>query len=157
MNLALLLTLALLSLLLLTHDLIPLGRWNNLRASAPTRPLGTRIVSTLLNSLVGLIPAWLAFRSLHTIGLTNARQTILIFLAILLLGELSSWWIPWAFGASAFGARLSFERRRHLAAMTTGTLTVVPERHGIQPNALHCAIHLLTLLAFVETLLTLRH
>ena len=161
MPLALLLTLALLSLLLLTHDLVPLGRWNNLAATNPAvtnptvtnphRPLPTRIAFTLLNSLTGLIPTWLAFRSLHTTGLTPARRIILIVLAILLLGELTSWWIPWA-----FNIRLSASRRQHLALTSAGTYSLVPERHGIRPNALHTVIHLLTLLALAELLLILR-
>ena len=147
MDKALLASLVVLSLLLLTHDLVPMGRWNSL----PTNdlPLPKRLVSTLINSLAGLIPMWLAWRSLGVYGRTSDRETITIFLVCLVLGELLSWWIPWLTGYSPVD-------RKKLTAMTAGTYSFVPARHGVTPNALHCVVHVVTVVGLVCSVLCLR-
>ncbi len=144
---ALLVSLVVLSLLLLTHDLVPLGRWNSLPTNEIAMP--KRMVSTGINSLAGLIPTWLAWRSLGVYGRTSDRKTITIFLVCLVVGELLSWWVPWLTGYSPID-------RKKLTAMTAGTYSFVPARHGVRPNALHCVIHLVTVIGLVISVICLR-
>ena len=55
---------------------------------------------------------------------------------VILAGAVRAWWIPYAFGADA----AKVERFRAMFAHTHAWL---PERHGIRPNTLHVAFHLL--------------
>lgn len=131
MAMALLITLVVLTMLLFLHDLVPLGRWNNV-GNDRREPLLPVLANVIPNTLVGLVPSYLAWKTLHAHG-RPAR--IAITLSIVLLGELFSWWIPWLFGTTE-------GRRKQLNAITDGTLSFVRSRHGVTPNALHCIIHL---------------
>ena len=138
---ALAVCLTVLTAVMLVHDVVPLGRWNNLGQRVP-RPVGVVVRHTVLNTVTGLVPTVLAWRSLGAHGFATARLVILVVVCMLLLGAFSSWWLPWMRGTGP-------ERTRELAAMTDGTLSFVPERNGIMPNAIHSVIHLLALASFV--------
>lgn len=142
MAMALLITLVVLTILLFLHDLVPLGRWNNV-GNGRRKPLLPLLANLIPNTLVGLVPSYLAWKTLHAHGISPGRRAIVITLSVVLLGELFSWRIPWLFGTTE-------GRRKQLNAITDGTLSFVRSRHGVTPNALHCVIHLLTLAALLE-------
>jgi hypothetical protein len=145
MLLALRSILAILTLLMLVQDLVPLGRWNGLTALAPQSPLSHRVRMTLVNTAT-LAAAWLCTLSPHFTqhGSWQHLTTILI-LAGCVAGAFASWWRPWLFGATA-------AQQEKLRVITTGTYTFVPARNGITPNALHCLFHALILAALALTL-----
>ena len=149
MEIALLATLVLLFLLLALHDLLPMGQWNNLqhaRSQVSSVKLATAVV---VNGTVGAVPLILSYLSRGVRYPTWQRETTTFILAFLFIGELLSWWKPYF-----FGARAGYAER--LQAIFAGTHAFLPERNGITPNALHCAMHALTLLALILSLLVMR-
>jgi len=145
-EIALLTALVLLFLLLVLHDLVPIGRWNNLERAAGQVSRGKLAGQTVWVGLLGGVPLVLSYISRGVRHATWQRETATFILAFLFVGELLTWWIPYFFGARAGyaeGLRPIFE----------GTLTFLPERNGLTVNALHCVVHGLTLLALVLSVL----
>ena len=121
-------------LFLALHDWVPLGRLNDVKAAQEANPGGQLLRTTLVSTvpyLFGLLatfyysgqrfPGWL-------------RSWLWGSYLILLLGELTAWWIPYCFGTSA--ARVERYRR-----MFGRTASFLPARHGILPNTLHVVLH----------------
>jgi hypothetical protein len=134
-------TLILQLIVFLTHDLVPLGRWNNLPALRTAVPLGRSIRGAFLNGALGL----LALYFFHISSLThtsNALTWLIVVQGSLVYGEVRWWWYPYLIGASpALVARLRPNWQ--------DTLAFLPERNGIRPNALHTLMHGLTFAALV--------
>jgi len=119
------------------HDWIPLGRLNDLAAIRNQDSLRHRIIVTLMQSVpwtLGLIfsapylgqayPGWIRF-------------WLWISYAILFVGELRAWWIPYFFRPDAAHAaryQIIFSR----------THSFLPPRNGIVPNTLHVMLHVST-------------
>ena len=142
---ALELTLLLQLLLFLLHDTVPLGRWNNLTALRAAVPLRRRIIGTLMNTAIGLLALY--FFHMSSMHHSQMALTWLIVLqAFMVYGEVRWWWYPYFAGASpVLVARLR--------PNWEGTLTFLPERNGIRPNALHCVMHTMTLAALIFAIL----
>jgi hypothetical protein len=129
-----------LQLLFLTlHDSVSLGRWNNLGPFRAAVPLRRRIIGTSMNTALGL---W-ALR----LGWIHAVHTLAIVQFLFLVGEVLWWWKPYFFGASP-------ELVARLRPNWQGTIAFLPERNGIQPNAMHTTMHTCTLLAFLLALVS---
>jgi hypothetical protein len=134
--------------LLWTHDWLPLGRLNDVRAVRAADSTARLVRITLIQSLpFTLLLAWSAAR------VDLPWHALVAWLAgaygVLFAGELKAWWIPYLIGG-ADPARV--ERHR---AMFGGTHAFLPERHGVRPNTLHTALHaatLATLLALARLL-----
>lgn len=129
-------------LFLFLHDWIPLGKLNDTKAVRATisgrKLLAATLISTapfafgLAASAVYLdrpYPQWL----LLWIGISYA---------ILFLGELQAWWIPYFFRAQP-------ERAARYQAMFGGTHAFLPVHNGIRPNTLHVILHVGTLAILV--------
>ena len=134
------LLLAILTLLMLVQDLVPLGRWNALDRLAAESPLAHRLRMTAINTTTAaaalfctLSPRFLQMSWQHTAAT--------IILALFLVGAFLSWWKPWLFGSTA-------DEREKLRKITDGTYAFVPQRNGVTPNALHCLFHLIAVAAF---------
>ena len=138
-------TLASLTLLLIAHDTFPLGRWNNVGQFGSKLDPG----GVFVNAAVGLVPLYLAWVNRHAQKQSSGQLIIAIVLTAVLIGALVSWWILWLLGSSE-------EWRDKLGSISSGTLTFLPIRHGVNLNSLHCFIHLLTLLGLSESLYMLR-
>jgi hypothetical protein len=138
-------TLLLQLLLFLLHDTVPLGPWNNLTALRAAVPLRRRIIGTLMNAAIGL----LAMYFFHMSSMPHSQMALtwlIVLQAFMVYGEVRWWWYPYLAGAGpALIARLR--------PNWEGTLTFLPERNGIRPNALHCLMHSMTLAALVLAIL----
>ncbi len=123
---------------LLLHDWLPLGRLNDVRAVQATHPRRLLLIGTFVSALlpgIGFVlsmfyrdrtwPAWLA--------------AYLVFAYLFLFaGEIEAWWAGYFLGYRR-------DRADSYRAMYGNTLAFLPERNGIQPNALHVALHAATL------------
>ena len=125
-------------LFLCLHDWIPLGSLNDVKAVRSAVPVGKLILGTLVSSapfvfglaasvyyLGGSCPHWL----LWYLGVSYA---------LLFLGELEAWWIPYFLRPDAV-------RATRYEAMFGSTHTFLPARNGIRPNTLHVTLHIATL------------
>jgi hypothetical protein len=72
----------------------------------------------------------------------HAFDWLIAIQAFLLVGEILWWWRPYLFEASP-------ELVARLRPNWYGTISFLPERNGIRPNAMHCIMHALTLTALV--------
>jgi hypothetical protein len=142
MLLALQAILAVLLLLMLVQDLVPLGRWNALRTLAVQSPLAHRVRMTAVNASTAAA-ALLCTLSPHYLHRGSWQHTVCtVILVCFLFGAFHSWWKPWLFGSTP-------AEREKLRLITTRTYTFVPERNGVTPNALHCVFHALAVAALI--------
>ncbi len=133
-------------LFLLVHDWLPLGRLNDVAAFRRTSTPREMLLALLVPSIpvaTAFVLSIVYFRSSFPPWL---RTWLCVTYGLLFLGELESWWIPYAFGTSS--ARV--ERYQSLFSRTHSFL---PPRHGIVPNTLHVILHVLTLTTVLLALL----
>jgi hypothetical protein len=122
---------------LLVHDWIPLGRLNDVAAVRGEDTLRRLVIVTLVQSVpwaAGLFfsawyfgrpyPAWLG-------------MWLWITYALLLVGQIRAWWIPYLFKAEP-------ERAERYQRMFGNTHSFLPERNGLVPNTAHILLHLST-------------
>jgi hypothetical protein len=125
-------------LFLSLHDWIPLGNLNDLKAVRATIPGRKLLAATLISTapfafglaastvyLAKPYPSWL----LNWLGISYA---------ILFLGELQAWWIPYLFLPKP-------ARAARYQAMFGGTHAFLPVHNAIRPNTLHVILHIGTL------------
>ena len=124
------------------HDWIPLGRLNDLKAVRAENPGG----KLLLGTLVSLAPfAFGLAASGYYLGSSYPHWLFWylgISYALLFLGELQAWWIPYLLRPDA--ARVT-----RYQAMFGNTHAFLPARNGITPNTLHVTLHTATLTTLV--------
>jgi hypothetical protein len=129
-------------LFLSLHDWIPLGRLNDPKAVRATIS-GRKLLATTLISTAPF--AFGLAASAVYLGRPYPRCLLLwigISYAILFLGELQAWWVPYFFRAQP-------ERAARYQAMFGGTHAFLPVRNGIRPNTLHLILHIGTLAILV--------
>jgi hypothetical protein len=126
----------------LLHDWIPLGPLNDLRAVRAENSRRGLVIATLISTLPF---AFGLAASIHYRG-RMYPEWLLIYLcvsyALLFLGELQAWWIPYLFVPQP-------ARAARYEKMFGGTLSFLPARNGITPNALHVILHAATLATLV--------
>lgn len=120
------------------HDWIPLGCLNDVKAVRAENP-GSKL---LLGTLISLVPfAFGLVASIYYLG-SSYPEWLLWYLgmsyALLFLGELQAWWIPYFF-------RPDPTRATRYQAMFGHTHAFLPSRNGIRPNTLHVVLHAVTL------------
>ena len=129
---------------LLFHDLIPLGRLNNLAA---TRGQDTWLRTIVVTLLPGVPAAICLFLSARYFGRTYPHWVDLwlwITYGIFFLGLLRAWWIPYLFIPDP-------QRAARYQIIFAGTHSFLPRRNGMAPDTLHSVFHL----AVLSTLLVL--
>jgi hypothetical protein len=129
-------------LFLSLHDWIPLGRLNDPKSVRATIS-GRKLLATTLISTAPF--AFGLAASAVYLGRSYPRWLLLwigISYAILFLGELQAWWVPYFF-------RTQPERAARYEAMFGGTHAFLPVRNGIRPNTLHVILHIGTLAILV--------
>ena len=125
-------------LFLLLHDWIPLGRLNDTAAVRAENPGSKLLIATLISTTPFAIGLYATVDYMQT-GHPHWVFTYLWFsYAILFLGELNAWWIPYFRGTD-------LQRIERYKQMFGRTHAFLPERHGIQPNTLHVILHIVTL------------
>ena len=125
-------------IILWLHDWIALPPLNDVAAVKRENSLGRLALATVIQSApytVGLVGT-LASRAgapLHG----WVMGWLWISYAILFVGELQAWWIPYLRGTTA-------ERVARYGEMFGRTHAFLPARHGITPNTLHVVLHACT-------------
>jgi hypothetical protein len=129
-------------LFLAFHDWIPLGTLNDVKAVRAENPAH----KLFLGTLISLIPFAIGFTaSCIYLGRTYPgwlRWWLWVSYALLFLGEVEAWWIPYFFGAKP-------ERVARYEAMFGRTHAFLPARNGIRPNTLHVMLHTATVATLI--------
>jgi hypothetical protein len=123
---------------LLLHDWIPLGPLNDVAAVRRENSLPPLIANTLI---VGGLFAFGLAASLHYYGRTYPHWLhtwLWVSYALLFLGELRAWWIPYLVHAEP-------QRAARYQSLFARTHSFLPARNGIVPNTLHIILHAATL------------
>jgi hypothetical protein len=125
-------------LFLSLHDWIPLGKLNDPKAVRATISGGKLLAATLISTAP--FAFGLAASAVY-LGRPYPQWLLLwigISYAMLFVGELQAWWIPYFFRAQP-------ERAARYQAMFGGTHAFLPVHNGIRPNTLHVILHAGTL------------
>jgi hypothetical protein len=121
------------------HDWVPVGRLNDVAAVRRADPLPRLVLVTLVQSMpytAGLVFSLMFYRSGG--GLPGwVWSWLWISYGLLFAGELRAWWVPYL-------VRPEPARAVRYRAMFGRTHAFLPERNGISPNTLHCALHAAT-------------
>jgi hypothetical protein len=131
------------------HDWIPLGRLNNVAAARSENPGGRLFWTTLISTVpyaVGFAFSIADFERPHSGWL---MYWLWISYALLFLGQLRAWWIPYLLIPDPV-------RAARYRIMFSNTWAFLPERNGIVPNALHIILHISTLATLVVLALIAR-
>jgi hypothetical protein len=129
-------------LFLAFHDWIPLGALNDVkavRASNPGPKLLAATIITVAPFAIGLAASVAYFNRVYPNWL---RWWLWISYALLFVGELQAWWVPYLF-------RSNPERVARYQAMFGKTHGFLPVRNGIRINTLHVILHVATLTTLV--------
>jgi hypothetical protein len=135
-------------LFLWIHDWIPLGRFNDVASVRAQDSRTHLVVVTLIQSVpftIGLVYSWIYFPHHYPLWL---RDWLWISYGLLFIGELRAWWVPYLFRPEPVRA----ERYR---VAYGNTISFLPVRNGMVPNAAHTMLHLAT--AGTLICLLLRH
>lgn len=126
----------------LLHDWVPLGTLNDVAAVKRENSAAKLILATLVSTLPYGIALGFSLHDQHR-GYPHWLFTFLwIAYALLLVGELQAWWIPYFRGATP-------ERIERYTAMFGNTHAFLAPRNGIRINTLHCLLHAATVLTLV--------
>ena len=122
---------------LFLHDWIPLGRLKDVTAVRRENSLPALIINTLI--VGGLFAFWLA-ASFHYYDHPYPHWLhtwLWVSYALLFLGELRAWWIPYLIYPEP-------ERAARYQSLFGRTHSFLPMRNGIVPNTLHTILHAAT-------------
>ena len=122
---------------LLLHDWIPLGRLNNLAAIRQADSLGHRIWVTLLPGIPAALGLYFSAQHLHRPYPHWLWILLWVTYGLLLLGLLRAWWIPYLFVPDE-------ERTARYQVIFSGTHRFLPVRNGMAPDTLHVLFHVAT-------------
>jgi hypothetical protein len=119
------------------HDWIPLGRLNDVVAVRSQDTLQRLVMVTLVQS----VPWTLGFYfSLKYFGHSYPYWLdwwLWISYALLLIGQVRAWWVPYLFRADP-------QRAGRYRVMFGNTHTFLPVRNGLVPNTAHILLHVCT-------------
>ena len=128
---------ALVTIFLLFHDWIPLGRLNNLDAihrldqNSRARMIFVTLLPTIPTAIC--LDGSLRYRAQPYPGWLTI--TLWVTYVTLLIGLLQAWWIPYLL-------RPDPKRAARYQVMFAGTHSFLPHRNGIAPDTLHTVFHL---------------
>jgi hypothetical protein len=133
-------------LFLWIHDWIPLGRLNDVEAVRRVDSTSRLVFVTLLQSVpftVGLAFSVVNFGRSYPHWLYS---WLWIGYAVLMLGQIRAWWIPYLVQAEP-------KRAERYRVMFGKTHSFLPENNGMVPNTAHVLLHLATAATLVVLLL----
>src|SRR5579862_5903609 len=116
------------------HDWVPLPPLNDVRAVQGQDSTARLVVVTVVQSLPFTIGFALTLLWLNEHRPAWVWDWLWISNVVLLLGQLRAWWLPYLM-------RPEPQRAARYRAMFARTHAFLPERNGITPNTLHCALH----------------
>jgi len=120
------------------HDWVPLPPLNDVRAVQAQDSRARLVIVTIVQSLPFTLGFACTLIWLHRAWPAWVWNWLWISNVVLLLGQLRAWWLPYLL-------RPEPQRAARYRAMFAGTHAFLPERNGITPNTLHCALHAATL------------
>ncbi len=129
-------------LFLWIHDWVPLGRLNDVRAVRRADPLGRLVWITLLQSVPWTIGLVFSVRGYGTPYRGWLVWWLWISYVTLFVGQLRAWWVPYLF-------RPEPARAARYKEMFGNTVTFLPVRNGMVPNAAHILLHVATVATLV--------
>lgn len=124
-------------LFLACHDLIPLGRLNDVDAVRHEISTRNLLIATLIQTsffAVGLVFSIIHFGQRYP---TWLNYWLWISYAILFMGELEAWWFPYLI-------RSNPARAERYQRMFGNTHSFLPRRKGMVPNTAHVLLHFAT-------------
>jgi hypothetical protein len=130
------------------HDWIPLGRLNDVVAVRRQDTLRRLVTVTLVQSVPWTVGLCFSIRHFGREYPDWLNSWLWISYAVLLVGQIRAWWIPYLFRAEP-------ERAARYRKMFGNTHTFLPVRNGLVPNTAHIMLHLCTAATLV--ILFLRH
>lgn len=128
--------------ILLLHDWIPLGRYNNLTALRSADNATARLASTLMPVVPTALGLYFSARKTAQPYTHDLQLLLWITYSILLVGMLRAWWIPYL-------VRPEPKRAARYQVLFAGTHSFLPIRNGVVPNTLHIFLHVVTFATFV--------
>lgn len=127
------------------HDWVHLPPLTDLKALTKAHTLRFRLLSSLINTFLILLPLSLTLYFLQHPPLWAKILTSSIY-ALLTLGTIAAWWIPYLFGSYSSQHKEGFIEYRD-------THTFLPPiRDHVIPNTLHVLLHLQVWLCFIFSL-----
>ncbi|HVZ30374.1 MAG TPA: hypothetical protein VG839_08270 [Asticcacaulis sp.] len=127
---------------LLLHDWVPLGPFNNLKAQNQHLKLWQRIVGPVISAILPGIGLYLSLSYTRTPYPWWLNAYLIGAYTFLFVGEIEAWWATYFWGYKR-------ERGASYQAMLAGTVSFLPLRNGIAPNAIHVLLHLATVATLV--------
>jgi hypothetical protein len=134
--------------ILVVHDWIPLGRFNDIAAARRSHSLPALALGTAVSSLLPGIGLVLAVVYLHSGWPGWLRIYLLVAYGFLFLGELEAWWIPYLLLPQP-------KKAAEYALMYGETFAFLPTRNGVRINALHVMLHAATIATLAILILAL--
>lgn len=133
-------------LLMIVHDFVPLGPFNDVEAILNDRPLKELIFVTVVNAgqiLLIIIGVLFFIGKKYPIII---KLWLIIHQSCIFIGALIAWWIPYIFG---IGAEQRAERYQE---MFGDTHSFLPIMNGIVPNTIHTIFHFTLLFCIILTI-----
>jgi hypothetical protein len=121
--------------IIVLHDWVHLPPLTDIRALEKHHSKKERLLASTLYGFIVGVPLFLSWFYAPNLSFW-VLITIIVFYALLSLGTIASWWIPYFFGSSA-QHKAAFAEYRH-------THHFLPRRSdNVRPNTFHCILHLL--------------
>lgn len=133
-------------LLMIVHDFVPLGPFNDVEAILNDRPLKELIFVTVVNAgqiLLIIIGVLFFIGKKYPIII---KLWLIIHQSCIFIGALIAWWIPYIFG---IGAEQRAERYQE---MFGNTHSFLPIMNGIVPNTIYTIFHFTLLFCIILTI-----
>lgn len=133
-------------LLMIVHDFVPLGPFNDVEAILNDRPLKELIFVTIVNAgqiLLIIIGVLFFIGKKYPIII---KLWLIIHQSCIFIGALIAWWIPYIFG---IGAEQRAERYQE---MFGDTHSFLPIMNGIVPNTIYTIFHFTLLFCIILTI-----
>jgi hypothetical protein len=125
-------------LFLLIHDWIPLGRLNDVAAVRSQDTFRRLVLVTCIQTVPFAIGLFFSARYLGTRYPHWLNEWLWISYAMLFVGQLRAWWVPYLLKAEP-------KRAERYRIMFGNTHSFLPERNGMVPNTAHILLHVATL------------
>ena len=116
------------------HDWVPIPPLNDVRAVQAQNSTAQLVWGTIISSLPFTLGFAFSLLWLHRAYPPWVWGWLWISNVLLLLGAVHAWWLPYLI-------RPEPQRAARYRAMFAHTHAFLPERNGIIPNTLHCALH----------------
>jgi hypothetical protein len=127
---------------LLIHDWIPLGPLNDVKGVLSQNTVKQNLVITGINTVPFAIGLFISLVHIGKPYPLYAKIYLVLTYALLFMGELKAWWIPYFFGTDP-------QRVRRYEVMFGKTHSFLPKRNGIVPNTAHTLLHICTLIVLI--------